>query len=303
MFHNYSGFAINSQPKQQYYHTHRHYSECRPHARCKNHQTCKTCRAIWAKEQIQTRTAHLSARDVSRFKHAYYITINPTWFNTDISESSLTLDAHVRSLIKSKRSKRSLLHGGEYLFVKEISHSEKLGYHAHYNLILLTDTPTAHHELNGYRYHVETIRRDLPDNLHKKFNDKNPLIQNIRNILSYSLKADKNRMEIEQNTQLSKGVHDLLFSDLFKVKSEKLAKSFPIHIKMKNPAIIELRKAIKHAREVHRCYKFIHSKAKAITIHKHALKTARQIARIEAKIKAITRKGRPKKPKLHTHSP
>ena len=294
--HYYSEFHPKSEIKKPFWRTHATYSTCAPHARCKNHQTCKTCRAIWAKKQVTKLTESLTHRDLNRFKFQYYITINPTWFNTDPVESSRNLDAHIRSLVKSKRSKSSLLFGSEYVFIKEISHSETLGYHAHYNLIVYTDTAIHNQEIKGYRYHVTPISRDHIK--HYKRNHKSPLIQNLKNILFYSLKYDPQRAQLEQNSNLSKGVHDLLHSDLFKTKPPKLAKSFPIHIEMINPSRREAREAIKHAKEVHRCYKLIHSKAKDITIHRHALKTRRAIERINTKlartIKLLTRKGAPK---------
>lgn len=309
---NYTEKTPKTQGQSPLSRTHTTFRTCKPAFRCKDHQKCATCRHIWIKQQISKYTDHLSAATLSRYKRAYYITINPTEMRLDIEESTAMIDHYVRSLIRGKRASCSMLHKSEYIFIKEISYTKELGYHAHYNLILFTDQKIeGDHKgdlfKDDYRYNVSVLKRSLDqDHSKSSYNHKSPLIQNIKNVIAYSLKTDPNRMRLERVSSVSKGKHDVLASHYFSFKPAKKHTKFSIHINEIKAARKAARQAREHALRLHACYKVLHPNASSIAIHRSAVKTQRRIKRINKQTEALIIKLKaaqqpPERIKTRTH--
>lgn len=230
---------------------------------------------------------HVDDKALKRFKHAQYITINPTSLDSDYGLKSARLDDYIKLLTNAgkRRAKSHPLHNAQYIIIKEISHSETLGYHPHLNIIVFRDHTNPFPDLSGeYRSHVEPLSRTLSGKFSQYNDTKNPLTQNVKNIFIYSTKPDQKRINLERQDNLSFRKKDIFVSNLFKNKSVKSHSLIPIHIQDARRALYAAAKAAKtHAIRLHECYKVLHPNAKAITIHRHAQTTARKLARIEAK--------------------
>lgn len=247
---NYSNFGLKSQ--ENFIHTHLKkpvsYKDCKPHSRCNNHKKCKHCAKERAKREFSKATKHLKEDNVSHFKHKYFIEFNTKENHKDHKLKNLLIDSFIDELIKSKRSKNSILYESEYFTSKHISYTNKMGYNPHYHMILLSDKSPKHNKqlkklMDRYNIKVHYTKIYKED---KKF------ITSIEKMINYCLKVEDDRIQLEQHQELTKNKKDIRKSNLFKYgKFTKLHKHLYKHI-----ARIKHNKAVKdrEARKVYRRY-------------------------------------------------
>lgn len=188
-------------------------SNCKKFSRCNNIKECAKCRNIWRKKNLGKLTNHLTNLQLKKYKYKKYITIQSMQID-NYFEQLEKVENFVKDELAKKRYKSSIFNDSEYILIKEISYSSDLGYHPHFNLILLTNNKNDFNKKLVEKYNIRTYEKEI-----KK---TNPL-QQIKNIFVYSCKFDEKRANLERQNKITYNKKDIYYSKLFvptKLKKE-----------------------------------------------------------------------------------
>jgi len=316
LYQHYSSLKTETQPPKPLNYGSTYENGCRPKHRCKNTRTCKTCHNIHLVKTLNNTLSHITDKTLKKFKHASYVTITPSVLTNQelFEEHNNYIDDFQKYLTNStkRKSKKHPLYNCEYIIFKEITRTKdnnELLPHLH--IIVLSQIIPS---FPGYILSAEVQKIDTTLNpKYDKYNDyKNPLTTTLKTIFAYSSKFDKDRANFEVVSRVSRNKSDIKISKLFKPKTLKSNNLFPIHINKKRAILNQALKARQEAIKEHKSYKATHARAKGITIHRHALKTQRNIKKIEANKQYLLKRldmklkhsqSRKSRSKRSTHTP
>ena len=190
---------------------HTHFTECKPKSRCHNYKKCKTCHTIYYNKSKEALLNHLDEQSIREYKFKEYLVFTSLNTNPCHDYKNQDLEDFINELIRTKRNKSSVLNNAQYVAIKEISRSLKLGLNPHYNFIRLANTKFTQNKAfkklaSKYNIKVKVFQ------IYKK---NNSFLTSVKDIINYSLKHSKARQEIEREIDLTKGQRDIKKSPLF----------------------------------------------------------------------------------------
>lgn len=188
---------------------------CTKYSRCNKWKICPKCNLIREKK-IKKSLEFLRDSEINEYKHKKYIVIKSLDIDIPLEIKNKKIDDFRKAFLSKKINKNFAINkDSEYFITKEISWNDKFRFNPHLNIILLQNE-----EFNPKNKQLLKLLKEFNLDIYVKdiYKVNDNYKNSILNIISYSIKFDKERASIEQTMKVTHNKRDLFKSSFFKKK-------------------------------------------------------------------------------------